>query len=81
MSLSHRRLFAVISDATDVVSRNQMARRTFNKKRPLVRTRCEGCLKIWLSLEVDAAQDNAGRTSFELHCQEFATSTLFNLVA
>src|ERR1700756_1255483 len=56
-----------------------MARCTFNKKRPP--TPSEGCPKIWLTLEVDAAQDNAGRTSFELHCQEFASGTLFNSVA
>jgi hypothetical protein len=32
-------------------------------------------------LEIDTAQDNAGRTSFELNCQELASGTLFNLVA
>jgi len=34
-----------------------------------------------LTLEVDTAQDNAGRSAFELHCEEFASGTLFNSIA
>src|SRR5262252_10650320 len=34
-----------------------------------------------LCLEVDTAQDNAGRIAFELPSQEFASGTLFNPIA
>jgi len=31
--------------------------------------------------EIDAAQDNAGRSAFELHGQEFASGTLLDPIA
>src|SRR6267154_6382396 len=31
--------------------------------------------------EIDAAQDNAGRSAFELHGEEFASGTLFDPIA
>jgi hypothetical protein len=46
-------------------------------------SRCASDLPIplELSFEVDAAQDNAWRSAFELHSQEFASGTLFNPIA
>ena len=46
-------------------------------------SRCASDLPNPLELcsKVDTAQDNARRSTFELHCQELASGTLFNPVA
>ena len=46
-------------------------------------TRCVSRLliSVRLCLEVDTAQNDAGRSAFELPCQEFAGGTLFNPIA
>src|SRR3974390_1329432 len=64
-------------------SRTVMSASGQYRKTGIANSRCVSRLliSVRLCLEVDTAQDDAGRSAFELPCQEFASGTLFNPIA